>query len=348
MAIRKRNTYLCLVVLVGGLSLVFLFLETRQLSLDKNTGSTEFRRQGSRHSLETSEESEPENYLGAIQGSRRHGQRQACSSLGFYDDAIYGDGEVLSRSYLRNMHLSLKHQTMICLIPKVGSSNWMGTLLILEGILNSTEGMGTQAINKLGKKHIKSLSSFSRQERQAILKNFTTVLFVRNPFTRLLSAFRDRLETYPNRNIFHRKRHNKKIFLQFGNHPAEEIPDESVKSEKYNVTFREFVDYYLNGTTDVHWREQYKVCPPCIDYDYLGNIETFENDYNQILTMIGAGENVPRVRTSHTTHSSADKILRQYYGTLSSEQMRKLTDILGVDMKLFQYDVPEVLRKGER
>ena len=276
--------------------------------------------------------------------SRCSTQRRACTSLRFYSHPSYGR-QIPESQYLRNMYVSDKHKAIFCLIPKVGSSTWVGTLLVLEEYLNSTAGMSTKQIVTASKKHIKGLKRYS--DKVGLMKNHTMVLFVRNPYTRLLSAFRDRLETYPNRNIFHRRTHNKNIYMMFGNHSKDEMPAESVKSELYNVTFKEFVDYYISGKTDVHWREQYKVCPPCLDYDFIGKIETFADDYNNVLKLLDAETKVPLIKAAHATHSSEDEILKSYYGTLSDLQFKRLFNVLKTDMKLYGYEIPDAIKRPE-
>ncbi|XP_030853144.1 carbohydrate sulfotransferase 8-like [Strongylocentrotus purpuratus] len=141
----------------------------------------------------------------ATQALRRHNQRHACSSLGFCDNETYKLDTVLTNpSYLRNIYVSERYRTLLCLIPKASSNNWVKTLMTLEGAINSTNEMPPKEISKAAKKHLSVLGQYSSGKRLDIIRNYTSVIFVRNPYSRLLSAFRDRLETYPNRNPTHR------------------------------------------------------------------------------------------------------------------------------------------------
>ncbi|XP_030854060.1 carbohydrate sulfotransferase 9-like [Strongylocentrotus purpuratus] len=285
----------------------------------------------------------------ATQALRRHTQRHGCSSLGFCDKETYKLNKIITNpSYLRNIYVSERYRTIICLIPKATSMNWVRTLMILEGAINSTNGLAPQEIVNAAKKHLRVLGQYKPDKRLGILRNYSSAIFVRNPYSRLLSAFRDRLETYPNRNMLHRKWFNKNIYLKFGNHSPAEMPDRSMPSEKYNVTFKEFVDYYLSveKTQDVHWREQYKVCPPCFDYDYIGNVETYADDFKQTVQIFDATSKVPLVKAPHATNSSEDGVLRRYYGTLSDLQMKKLEKLLSSDMKLFGYSIPRAIQRN--
>ncbi|XP_063966689.1 carbohydrate sulfotransferase 9-like [Lytechinus pictus] len=285
---------------------------------------------------------------GLTQTLRRHTQRHACSSLGFYDDETHQLGNILGNiSYLRNIYVSERYRIYLCLIPKAGSNNWVRALLTLEGVINSTNTMSPREISWAAKKHLRVLGQFRPNERIRILRNYTSVIFVRNPYTHLLSAFRDRLETYPNRNPTHRRIHNPKIHRKFGNHSPAEMPDPSTPGERYNVTFKEFVDYYLSGITDVHWREQYKVCPPCLDYDYIGKMESFSEDFDQAVKIFNASSKVSLITAAHATNSSKDAILRKYYETLSDLQMEQLGVLLSSDLSLFGYSIPGVIQRNK-
>eukprot|EP00057_Strongylocentrotus_purpuratus_P011299 XP_011665773.1 PREDICTED: carbohydrate sulfotransferase 9 [Strongylocentrotus purpuratus] len=284
-----------------------------------------------------------------LQAMRQHTQRHACSSLGFSDKETFKLNKILTNpSYNRNIYVSERYRTIICLIPKATSLNWVRTLLILEGAINSTNDLAPMEMVRAGHKHLRVLGSYESGKRLGILRNYSSAIFVRNPYSRLLSAFRDRLEIHTNRNLAHRKRLNKNIYLKFGNHSPAEMPDLSMPSEKYNVTFKEFVDYYLSaGSKDVHWRELHKVCPPCFDYDYIGNVETYADDFKQTVKIFDATSAVRSlVKAPHATNSSEDGVLRRYYGTLSDLQMEKLEKQLSTDMKVFGYSIPRVIQRN--
>ncbi|XP_074648962.1 carbohydrate sulfotransferase 10-like [Tubulanus polymorphus] len=91
------------------------------------------------------------------------------------------------------------HKILYCEIPKVGTSIWRYTLLHTTGKLRTTN---LSLINDLDVKQsiyfkslglIRSLSSYSQDEKTERLKTYFKFLFVRHPFERLLSAYLDKI-----------------------------------------------------------------------------------------------------------------------------------------------------------
>ena len=97
------------------------------------------------------------------------------------------------------------------------------------------------------------------------------MIFVRHPFERILSAFRDKLEDpsvqgrKPNDYYFNK--HGRRIVMHYR---KQQITGPTWKYPK----FSEFVDYVLGKDLrydDEHWSPYYKECTPCnINYTFVG------------------------------------------------------------------------------
>ncbi|XP_072166045.1 carbohydrate sulfotransferase 9-like [Diadema setosum] len=236
-------------------------------------------------------------------------------------------------------------RTLFLPIPKCGGTNWGRLLLSIYGFVPEDAKLAARESNTLLKKHFKRLRNVKQSTRKFYAANFTKVIFVRNPFTHILAAFRDRLETYPNRNLASRRHHNKKIYMEYGNHSKAEIPGKSVKSEMYNVTFKEFIDYYLAENRDIHWQDVYKLCNPCLGFDYIGKLETYTEDVIEALKLMGVDSKFHPYKSLDVSNSSDDAILKKYYDTLSDEQFEKVRQRLSTDMAYFGYKVPVNIRR---
>ena len=231
-------------------------------------------------------------------------------------------------------------------MAKCGGTTWDRLLLSLLGYHDATEEIDARPANQELHKKVHHIGTFSKERQSYFMKNYRRFVIVRNPFVRLLSGFRDRLETYPNRFLGHRKAHNKKIYTKYENHSKKQMPGPSVPSELYNVTFKGFVSYYLAGNDgDVHWKEQYKQCHPCTGFDFIGKVETFDEDINEILKLIDADPSLYRNKVLNPTNSRNDETLSRYYHTLSDAQFRALTKKLQPDMTYFGYSIPESIRR---
>ncbi|XP_072168353.1 carbohydrate sulfotransferase 9-like [Diadema setosum] len=236
-------------------------------------------------------------------------------------------------------------RSLLLLVPKCGGTNWGRLLLTVNGFKPADEKVGAQQAVTLLKKHFKYLKSIKNDERKHYASNFTKIIFVRNPFTRLLAAFRDRLEAYPNRNLVQRRVHNKKIYMQYGNHSKAKMPKASVKSEMYNVTFKEFIDYFLASHNDIHWQDVYKICNPCLGYDFIGKLETYDKDVMESLKLMGVDSKFYPYKALDVSNSSDDAIMKKYYATLSDKQFEKVKKRLSTDMAYFGYKMPESIRR---
>ncbi|XP_071484345.1 carbohydrate sulfotransferase 9-like [Diadema antillarum] len=236
-------------------------------------------------------------------------------------------------------------RTLLLLVPKCGGTNWGRLLLTVNGFIPEDAKLAPRKSNTLLKKHFKYLHKVNQSARKFYAANFTKVIFVRNPYTHLLAAFRDRLEAYPNRNLHQRRAHNKKIYIKYGNHSKAEMPGKSVKSEMYNVTFKEFIDYFLAKNYDIHWQDVHKICNPCLGYDYIGRLETYNEDVIEALKLMGVDSKFLPYKSLDVSNSSDDAILKKYYDTLSDEQFEKVRQRLSTDMAYFGYKVPQNIRR---
>ncbi|XP_029454478.1 carbohydrate sulfotransferase 11-like isoform X2 [Rhinatrema bivittatum] len=154
-----------------------------------------------------------------------------------------------------------------------------------------------------------------------LLSNYTKVMVTRDPFERLVSAYRNKIL------------HGVQSFMKL-------IKAAFPKSSN-NVTFQEFVNFILQEKlNNNHWRPMYKLCDPCrIHYDIIGKIETVNQDADHILKSIGAPEDLhyPTFKTFATEPRTNEQITAEYFGNLSSKQVEQLLKLYEFDFSLFNY-----------
>lgn len=143
--------------------------------------------------------------------------------------------------------------------------------------------------------------------------------FVRNPYTRLLSCYLDKIKKnqYP----------TYQLKIQSGLHP---------NSPKI-FTFGEFVDLIIEQPEmfmDEHWRTQYyQTYQTKIEYNHIGKFENFENDLFIVLEQLNIDpDKFYSVEKSHATN--ADKIIQDYY---TQEIANKVYQRFRVDFDYFGY-----------
>lgn len=113
----------------------------------------------------------------------------------------------------------------------------------------------------------------------------TKVLFVREPYGRLFSAYVDKL--VPPNPVFW-KAWGQRATLEFRPHSSE---NGFVCGN--DTTFSEFISFATKRayTYDVHLVPVYKVCAPCkVKYNTIGKMESFERDAKYAITRAGISE----------------------------------------------------------
>ncbi|XP_045199727.2 carbohydrate sulfotransferase 14-like [Mercenaria mercenaria] len=176
-----------------------------------------------------------------------------------------------------------KFKLVYCTIEKNGCTFWKRVFQILNGFTNVTDPFKTRGMAAFG--GYKTAEKIPFYELSNILSYSTKFIFVREPYERLLSGYVDKLFLPYAPYWFELGRFIVKSFRQNGGSSASSCGDD--------VTFEEFVRYYLNSLKtntrrDVHFSHNYEHCRPCeIDYDYIAKLENFKEDTLFILKEMG-------------------------------------------------------------
>ena len=225
---------------------------------------------------------------------------------------------------------------LYCWIHKVASSSWSEVFFYLKGkeVPPSRLHEATQFF---------SLRS-QGVELKTALRNSLVYTFVRHPFERLVSAYRDKFELAPK-------------FAYIFNHFAAKILNMTIpapiKTGGHRVirrpTFSEFVDYLLRTPVDQfndHWVPYYLHCHLCeIEYDVIGKMETFKDDSDFITEESGlASYNItlPWANKKSSIKSKENSSL-DYFKQLSKSQIEGLHQLYLPDFEMFDYDVTPYL-----
>lgn len=167
-----------------------------------------------------------------------------------------------------------RHKLVWCSIFKSASSTWFYNFCLLAGIdTKRMEGSRTSPVQfarqtAYPRPSVQTLSS-------ALSKNFTSFIIVREPFERLLSGFRDKIEAV---NSYCRK-------LQC-------IIAKKPTNYKCTPTFEEFIDYIIEeveggGALNEHWHPYSSFCTVCaVNYSYILHFETLTEDENYLISQV--------------------------------------------------------------
>ncbi|XP_041453477.1 carbohydrate sulfotransferase 12-like [Lytechinus variegatus] len=235
-----------------------------------------------------------------------------------------------------------KHRLMYCYVPKAGCTSFKQVFLSSHGITLRRN----VSIHKTFEATFKNLSQTKPALANRKIKEYNYFVFVRNPFTRLLSAFREKIE---NRNPENRTDcplcH---LIIWFLRDDDPLLLDRKNSSEPY--TFEEFVRYTIaTKKPNEHWMNQFQLCHPCqVDFDFIGKYETMHEDVEDFLisktsdSLLKFPESDP---SKPRTRSSNDENMVKYYSSLPDDVFVNLVHSLYRDLRVFGYSIPEVIRR---
>uniref|UniRef100_A0AAV2LFG5 Carbohydrate sulfotransferase n=1 Tax=Knipowitschia caucasica TaxID=637954 RepID=A0AAV2LFG5_KNICA len=103
----------------------------------------------------------------------------------------------VTRFVLDRIFVSDKHKLLFCQTPKVGNTQWKKVLIVLNGAFPSVEEIPENIVHNHEKNGLPRLSSYSPQEVTERLGSYFKFLIVRDPFERLISAFKDKFVLNP-------------------------------------------------------------------------------------------------------------------------------------------------------
>lgn len=176
-----------------------------------------------------------------------------------------------------------------------------------------------------------------------------SLIVVREPFVRLLSAYRDKLENVTP--LYYRKL-AKAIVADHRPKATDTVA--AIKS--HGPTFSEFVAYLIKNhrakdkTFDEHWAPYHQFCSPCaVNFTVVAKVESLSKDSAFVIHQLGLGhvlgrtEGDRRTRIRTVMNKSKDgrnttALIKTYFSQLSEDMLDKLLEIYGTDFEMFGYD----------
>ncbi|XP_043945065.1 carbohydrate sulfotransferase 12 [Protopterus annectens] len=250
-----------------------------------------------------------------------------------------------------------RHGIIYCYVPKVACTNWKRILIVLS---QSVQNNGKPYSNPLDiprenvhntsshftfNKFWKRYGKFSKHLMKIKLKKYTKFLFTRDPFVRLISAFRSKFEL-ENEGFY--KEFGMQILKLYSNvtEPPASVSEAFATGNK--PSFNAFVQYLLDPETErrvpfnEHWRQVYRLCHPCqINYDFIGKLETLTEDAEYLLQLLNL-ENKVQFPPSYRNRT-ASSWEEDWFAKIPIEWRRKLYRLYEPDFLLFGYPKPESL-----
>ncbi|XP_061557182.1 carbohydrate sulfotransferase 12-like isoform X1 [Phycodurus eques] len=248
-----------------------------------------------------------------------------------------------------------RHGIIYCYVPKVACSNWKRIMIVLsESLLHDgvpqrdpmaipRELAHNSSMHFTFNKFWKRYGKFARHLMKVKLKKYTKFLFVRDPFVRLISAYRDKFEL-PNEDFY--RRFARVMLRRYANQPTPPDSVDEAFATGVHPSSSHFIQYLLDPQTEKestfneHWRQVYRLCHPCqIQYDFVGHLETAEEDAEHLLRLLRV-DNVVEFPTSHRNLTTGDWE-SDWFNMVPLEVRRELYKLYEPDFRLFGYNRPD-------
>ncbi|XP_077565762.1 carbohydrate sulfotransferase 11 isoform X2 [Stigmatopora nigra] len=275
----------------------------------------------------------------AVHQSRRERVAEACRA----SSESSRKRRVLTPGDLKHLVVDEEHELLYCYVPKVACTNWKRVMMVLTGHGKYSDPMEIPSNQAHIPSNLKTLNQYSIGEINRRLKTYLKFLFVREPFERLVSAYRNKF-TLKYNSSFH-KRFGTRIVRRYRkNATAEALANGD------DVSFKEFAEYLADpatrrdGPLNEHWQTVYQLCHPChIRYDLVGKYESLEEDADYVLRLAGAADS-PRFPSYAKSTRTTDAMTAQFFANVSVEQRRRLYRLYEPDFLMFNYSTPAYLR----
>ncbi|KAH3844847.1 hypothetical protein DPMN_087113 [Dreissena polymorpha] len=220
-----------------------------------------------------------------------------------YQDQVLKTNEWQQNSTKFSLKYINESKLVYCAIEKTGSTFWKRILHVLCGWGNASNPVDIRPEDAdVDHGGFISMTNLDFSQIGDIVNSSTSIMFVRDPLTRLFSAW---LDKFYSPNPYYWEHIGYKIVSKLRNSSsansnetveADETSTESLVNSStikignrvvkcgYDVTFKEFITFIVSEVetenyVDAHFSANYKHCMQCsYDFDYIGKYETLRED----------------------------------------------------------------------
>lgn len=220
---------------------------------------------------------------------------------------------ILKQPFASNIIVSELNHLIYCPIPKAANTNWKYLIRKLEGVPNYGDLHAAHNANTSG---LRYLSDYSAAEAKKLLTDpsFFKFVFVRDPYTRLLSCYMDKFRNMdPN---YTATEYRTFVAAAFSWRYARSMDPFLAP----RPSFRSFIRAIATvppSHMNAHWRPQTLLCGfGVMPYDFVGRMEHLQRDTAKVLETIGhAQEPFPTQHDLGFPPSGASASLAQHLYT---------------------------------
>ena len=189
--------------------------------------------------------------------------------------------------------------------------------------------------------------AFPPDQQKQIIETYFKFTFVREPFERILSAYRDKF-VYPRFPRSKLELHGTAIL-----NSVRPNASKSALDKLDDISFREFIEYLVtkgsNKSTPVmdwHWDNYVNICGMCaIHYDFIGHYETFDQDLADFKEAARLSPEDAKKFNAHANNkSSTASSMLSYYSQIPIGWIDILGQLFRANFEMFGYNFPGPLQ----
>lgn len=227
-----------------------------------------------------------------------------------------------------------QRKLLYCSMPKIASTSMKVFLFKLSGMHKDQKILSMVHLPKHYPKFgYRNLASYTSTEAQYRLRNYYKYLFVRHPFDRIASTWREKLVE---KNVYIPKL-ALKIIDKYRTIPAE---NGSIFEKVPTLPeFAEFIGDNANASNE-HWNSIENLCDPChVRYDYIVRVESMADDIVDILSLHGHNLTLDEHQNYHGRKAELQLRVRfETFDELAKRAISALRHRYEPDFKHFGYE----------
>ena len=241
--------------------------------------------------------------------------------------------EVKLKNVLFHMLVNDEHGILYCYVPKVACSNWKRVMAVLDH-----KAKNVDEIKFVDHDGVKRLRRYSDDEIQYRLDNYFKFMFVREPLQRLVSAYKDKLT---GNNRYYTAVTVNPIIKRF-----RALTGKGNEVHRPGATLEEFfmhLDSKPTRAMDEHWMPMNELCKPCaINYDFIGTIETIDEDSEELLEELNLRKVVHFPKQQKMYKNKTGPTTKELLNETPKELIQKIINKYRLDYELFNYSLPDL------
>lgn len=213
--------------------------------------------------------------------------------------------EMPARQLIYGFNISSRHRYVYVGNPKTGGSSLKSALVELEmrDTSSSLDYYDPKTFRDRNISPLELLDKLPTKSPLAYLVNegYKFITIVRNPYTRLLSCYRDKII---------KGEHQKAKILCLLGYDQRDL--------HHPISFDEFAQVVVgqsNYEMDPHWRVQKtQILYSLLPYSLIGRFESYQSDFEKIFQELGVNKtDTPKLRHLHSTKSDRRERCKDFY-----------------------------------